>query len=175
MLEKDFTSITVTIPYKDGGMQYTITYHPGDRVLITKNCYRTVNVDTKEIEPIYNGNIGTIKWIDEESGCMRVAFPQGDVILQREQWQNMQLGYAITTHKAQGSGIPYVIAICDPSAVTLISKEMLYTQITRAKKYCCLVGTTKSIRQSVGITRVRAKQTWLSEILRSTMYAEDEQ
>ena len=168
------TSSDVTVSYKDKGLQYEITYHPGDRVLITKNCYRTINIETRELEPIYNGNIGTIRWIDDESGCMRVSFAQGDVILSKELWQNMQLGYAITTHKAQGSGIPYVIAICDPSAVTLNSKEMLYTQLTRAKKYCCLVGPTKAIRQSVTITRVKAKQTWLSEILRSTMYAEVE-
>lgn len=65
----------------------------------------------------------------------------------------------------QGSGIPYVIVACDPAAYIMLTKEWLYTALSRAKKYCVLIGTNKSISQCIKTTRVIKKETWLSELL----------
>lgn len=65
----------------------------------------------------------------------------------------------------QGSGIPYVIVACDPGAYQLLTKQWLYTALSRAKKYCTLVGTDKSINQCVKTDRVTRKSTWLAELL----------
>lgn len=65
----------------------------------------------------------------------------------------------------QGSGIPYVIVACDPGAYQLLTKQWLYTALSRAKKYCVLVGTDKSINQCVKTDRVTKKSTWLAELL----------
>lgn len=65
----------------------------------------------------------------------------------------------------QGSGIPYVIVACDPGAYQLLTKQWLYTALSRAKKHCVLVGTDKSINQCVKTDRVTRKSTWLAELL----------
>ena len=79
----------------------------------------------------------------------------------------MLLGYAATTHKLQCSGIPFVIAVVDPGAFTLLTYESLYTQITRAKKWCSLIGPVTNIRRAVITTYVRTKKTWLADLIRN--------
>ena len=96
---------------------------------------------------------------------MYIEFPQGEVIYTKAQMKGLQLGYAATVHKAQGSGYPYVIVAVDPSAYTLLTNEALYTAITRAKTKCTLIGMTKTIRMATFRTRVAKKQTWLAELL----------
>ena len=151
----------VTISTKEGG--YIL--REGDRVLVTKNNYRTQNL-SGDIVPVYNGNIGKIRTIDAQAGNIVVRFhQQGDIIVPREFWRTLELGYAITCHKFQGSASPYVIVGLDMSAYTLLSKEWLYTALTRAKKYCVLVGQINAIRKSVKISRVTVKRTWLQELL----------
>lgn len=151
----------VTISTKEGG--YIL--REGDRVLVTKNNYRTRNL-SGDIVPVYNGNIGKIRTIDAQAGNIVVRFhQQGDIVVPREFWRTLELGYAITCHKFQGSASPYVIVGLDMSAYTLLSKEWLYTALTRAKKYCVLVGQINAIRKSVKISRVTVKRTWLQELL----------
>lgn len=151
----------VTISTKEGG--YIL--REGDRVLVTKNNYRTQNL-SGDIVPVYNGNIGKIRTIDAQAGNIIVRFhQQGDIVVPREFWRTLELGYAITCHKFQGSASPYVIVGLDMSAYTLLSKEWLYTALTRARKYCVLVGQINAIRKSVKISRVTVKRTWLQELL----------
>ena len=151
----------VTISTKEGG--YIL--REGDRVLVTKNNYRTQNL-SGDIVPVYNGNIGKIRTIDAQAGNIVVRFhQQGDIVVPREFWRTLELGYAITCHKFQGSASPYVVVGLDMSAYTLLSKEWLYTALTRAKKYCVLVGQINAIRKSVKISRVTVKRTWLQELL----------
>lgn len=73
----------------------------------------------------------------------------------------------LTCHKCQGLGIPYVIAVADPSARTLLTKELIYTQITRAKKECVLIGTSESIRYATTKTNAKVKKTWLTELIKN--------
>lgn len=151
----------VTISTKEGG--YIL--REGDRVLVTKNNYRTRNL-SGDIVPVYNGNIGKIRTIDAQAGNIVVRFhQQGDIVVPREFWRTLELGYVITCHKFQGSASPYVIVGLDMSAYTLLSKEWLYTALTRARKYCVLVGQINAIRKSVKISRVTVKRTWLQELL----------
>lgn len=159
--DKDYLKMS----YSDGkGGHYDIKYMIGDKIKVTKNCYDTVN-EIGDESPVFNGNLGTILWIDKETKSMCAKFLQGNIILTETEICNLQLGYAITTHSAQGSGFPYIIAICDPSAYTLNCKEMLYTQLTRAKKHCILIGPTNTIKSSCKKTNVREKQTWLSNLI----------
>ncbi len=155
---------TIEVGYDDDGAGhgYFITYRTGDRIKVTKNCYDTID-ENGTPTPVFNGNIGTIIWI--EDGEMCVKFLHGNVILTSKEIYNITLGYAITTHSAQGSGFPYVVCICDPSAYTLNTKELLYTQITRAKKHCTLIGRPAIISSSIKKTNVKTKQTWLTGLL----------
>ena len=151
------------ITYSDG-IKYDVLYHVGDRVIVTKNNYEVKTPDGGLTE-IFNGNIGTIVAKDNFRRQLIVRLPQGDVIIEGDMLLELQLGYAISCHKAQGSGFPYVIVACDPGAYQLLTKQWLYTALSRAKKYCVLVGTDKSINQCVKTDRVIRKSTWLSELL----------
>ena len=153
----------ITVPYTDGNYKYSYTYRPNDRIIIMKNNYRTINIEGNK-EPIYNGNVGYIKQIGPDFMIVNLT-EQGDIVLGAEDYNNLSLGYAITVHKKQGDSSPYVIGAIDSSSYALMSKELLYTMITRARKYCVLIGQKKILQQAVKISRVKTKQTWLCELL----------
>ena len=153
----------ITVPYTDGNYKYSYTYRPNDRIIIMKNNYKTINIEGNK-EPIYNGNVGYIKQIGPDFMIVNLT-EQGDIVLGAEDYNNLSLGYAITVHKKQGDSSPYVIGAIDSSSYALMSKELLYTMITRARKYCVLIGQKKSLQQAVKISRVKTKQTWLCELL----------
>ena len=153
----------VDVKYKENGTEYHITYKVGDRVLVTKNNYHAINL-TGDEQPIFNGNIGTVRDIGD--GIMVVHFEeQGDVVIGRQDWNNLNLAYAITVHKAQGGQAPYVIIGMDYSAYALLSRELLYTAITRAQKFCILVGEPRALNMAVKTSSIKLKQTWLKDDL----------
>ena len=135
----------------------------GDRVINTQNNYKT--------EPnIYNGNVGIVKKIywddDEDDNVMLIYFEGiGDVKVIEDYWKNIELSYAITGHKSQGGQWDYVIFGLDFSSYSLLSKELVYTGITRAKKKCYLVAETGALRYATANSSVIQKQTHLQERL----------
>lgn len=155
----------VMINYADGNFKYCYTYRKNDRVIIMKNNYKTINTEGHK-EPIFNGNVGYIKEIGPDYMIINLT-EQGDIILTEDNYDNLSLAYAITVHKKQGDSSPYVIGAIDSSSYALISKELLYTMITRARKYCVIVGQKRILQQAVKISRVKTKQTWLKELLQA--------
>lgn len=157
----------------DKDKYYTIKL--GDRVINRKNHYDTITRAVYErygfnkdnpVEPIYNGNLGFVTDIKEN--YIVVDFKQqGEIIVPKAYWEDVLLGYVVTTHSFQGSQSPYVVVGLDMSAYTLLSRELLYTQLTRSKKYCVLVGQITAIKKAVSISRVSVKQTWLKELLKT--------
>lgn len=135
----------------------------GDKVINTVNNYK--------VEPnIFNGNIGIIKsiWTNNETyeDFMTISFEGiGEVDLAYEFWRNIELAYAITVHKYQGSQSDTIIFGLDFNSYTLLSKELLYTGITRAKKKCYLIAQTSALRFGTGKSSVIDKQTHLKEQL----------
>ena len=137
----------------------------GDKVIIVKNNYQIKNKEGKSA-PIFNGNTGYIVAIEEKNMTVNLT-QQGEVIIPRAEWGAVELGYAITCHKCQGSSSPYVIVALDMSAYSLLSKEWVYTALTRAKKFCVFVTQINAARKATLISRVILKQTWMQEILRN--------
>ena len=158
----------------DKDKYYTIKL--GDRVINRKNHYDTITRAVYErygfdkdnpVEPIYNGNLGFVTDIKED--YIVVDFKQqGEVIIPKAYWEDVLLGYVVTTHSFQGSQSPYVIVGLDMSAYMLLSREMLYTALTRSKKYCVLVGQINAVKKATSISRVSVKQTWLKELLQNS-------
>ncbi len=155
----------------DKDKYYTIRL--GDRVINRKNHYDTITRAVYErygfdkdnpVEPIYNGNLGFVTDIQEN--YIVVDFKQqGEVVIPKAYWEDVLLGYVVTTHSFQGSQSPYVVVGLDMSAYMLLSREMLYTALTRSKKYCVLVGQINAVKKATSISRVSVKQTWLKELL----------
>ncbi len=159
----------VTVDMIDRGIKCPITFKTGDRIIVNKNNYHAMSTRGEEVA-IFNGNIGHIKAIGKGGGdledYMILTFDeQGDVILPKSDWWNINLAYAITCHKLQGSQAPYCIVGLDYSAYILLSREWLYTALTRAKKYCALVCEPKAANHAVRTSAIRQKQTWLNRDL----------
>ena len=141
-----------------------IILKPNDRIIIMQNTYKGITNHEHEDVAVFNGNVGYIKEIAEKYMWVHLT-EQGDVKIPQKHWGIIALGYAITVHKKQGDSSPYVIFALDSSAYTLLSKELIYTAITRARKYCTVVATNSVFRKAVTISRVRIKQTWLQFLL----------
>lgn len=135
----------------------------GDKVINTKNNYKTINVDG-EITPIFNGNMGIVKEIDNGT-CVVDFIGIGEIVLDRTGVKKLELSYACTIHRAQGSGFHTAIVAIESSAYVLLNTEMLYTGITRAKKYCVLVGQNSAVRTAIKTRETKKKQTYLKDLL----------
>ena len=136
----------------------------GDKVINTKNNYKSVNVDGLVV-PIFNGNMGMVKEID--NGVCVVDFVGiGMIVLDRAGVKKLELAYVCTIHKSMGSGFNTAIVCIESSAYVLLNTEILYTGVTRAKKYCVLIGQNSAIRTAIKTREIKKKQTYLKELLK---------
>ena len=149
----------VTVEVFDSGSKFEVTYKKHDKVMIIKNNYHARTVRGTQV-PIFNGNMGHITDIDDEMMIVDLE-EQGQVILPRADWGSVTHGWACTCHKLQGSQSDFVIVCLDTSAYVLLMREWLYTALTRAKKYCVLVGQPKAINSACRTSNIKVKQTWL--------------
>ena len=152
----------ITLSYKNG---QCYVLREGDKVINTKNNYKTST-------PIFNGNIGIIKNISTDPLEVTVEFLEiGIVALNEfEAIKNLELGYAITVHKMQGSEFNNVIFGIDNWAMPLLTKELVYTGITRAKKKCDLICQNSALRIATSRTNISTKTTHLKELIFSTIH-----
>lgn len=135
----------------------------GDKVINKKNNYKAKDLDGVDT-PVFNGNMGIVK--DIEDGFITIDFTGvGEVVFDSKSSKSLELGYACTVHSAQGSGFDIVIGAIDSSAYILLNAELLYTLITRAKKYCVLYGKNSAIRTAISKREAKNKQTYLTKLL----------
>ena len=157
------TKDDVTLTLVENGVKYQVCFRPKDKIIVVKNNYHAPGLDGSD-KQIFNGNIGYIKDINDEVMIATIG-DVGDVVLPKDQWDCIQHAYAITVHKKQGDSVPYAIIGLDTSAYALLSKELLYTAITRASKYCTLIVQPRAANIAVKTSRVKIKQTWLKDDL----------
>lgn len=141
----------------------------GDKVLNTKNNYKCINADGNTT-PVFNGNIGIVKAIEDDGYCTIDFVGIGEVIFSKSDSKNLELAYACTVHKMQGSGFTSTIVGMDSSSYIMNNSELLYTAITRAKKYCVLVGNNYAINKAIQTKEVKTKQTFLKDMLLENAY-----
>ena len=141
----------------------------GDKVLNTKNNYKCVNVEG-DTTPVFNGNIGIVKEIEDNGYCTIDFVGIGEVVFSKTDSKNLELAYACTVHKMQGSGFTSTIVGMDTSSFIMNNSELLYTAITRAKKYCVLVGNNYAISKAIQTKEVKTKQTFLRDMLLENAY-----
>ncbi|MFR2314859.1 AAA family ATPase [Terrisporobacter sp.] len=156
-LQKIYNSCTSEY-YEDENVRIYV----GDKVINTKNNYKIKNTEG-EITPIFNGNIGIVKDITENT--IVVDFNGEDIVFKGSVRQSLNLAYAITTHSSQGSQWESVIVAIDSGAWLLLTVEMLYTAITRASKHCVLIAEDKAVAHAIKTVEQKTKQTYLSKFL----------
>ncbi|MCD3194893.1 AAA family ATPase [Clostridium botulinum C] len=139
-----------------------------DKIMVMKNNYKTTDVDGKKV-PIFNGQQGIVKEIDLSKGLMYVDMPYVSdklMIIPKSTWSSLQLGYASTVAKSQGSQYEYVIGCVDYSTPpAMLTKELVYTLMTRATKLCKLCGETRALYQAMSTSFVSTKSTFLKQLL----------
>lgn len=130
----------------------------GDRVIHRRNNY-DLNV--------FNGDIGTIRKIDTEELTLSVSFFPDSRIVEytRDAIPELDLAYAITIHKSQGSEFEAVIIPVLTQHFKMLFRNLIYTGLTRAKKLAVLVGTRKALALSVKNQDTSQRQTLLKELL----------
>ena len=118
---------------------------------------------------VFNGDIGIIKQIDnQELTCTVAFFPDNrEVFYQKEDIVELDLAYAITIHKSQGSEFEAVIIPVLTQHFKMLFRNLIYTGLTRARKLAVLVGTRKALAISVKNQDTSQRQTYLRELLQN--------
>lgn len=138
--------------------RFGIIFREGDRVMQTENDY------DKEV---FNGDLGRIVTIDEVQGEMVVKIDDRRVKYEFRELDELVHAYAVTIHKSQGSEYPCVIIPMHTQHYVLLQRSLLYTAVTRAKKFAVLVGTKKAMGLAVSRAESRERVTTLKERLQS--------
>ena len=137
-------------------------FRVGDRIMQVKNDYD---------KGIFNGDIGVIlskeNEQDEEKTLFVASFDDNPVRMTRSDIKNIELAYACTVHKSQGSEYPVVVIPVHESQYVMLKRNLLYTGITRAKRQCILVGTRKAAAIAAQNEETRRRSTRLKEKLLS--------
>lgn len=149
---------------------YKQTYiiREGDKVINTANNYKVT-------PNIYNGNLGTVLSITNDTDELSDTYGElimvidfigiGKVTLSKDYFKGIELGYAITCHKFQGSEADVIIYGIDFNSYSLLTREQIYTGITRAKKHAYFIAQNSALRYATSQEGVSQKKTHLVQCL----------
>ncbi len=150
-------------PYTEGKRQLKVgekIFRIGDRVIHRRNNYDL---------GVFNGDIGVIRDINNIDLTCTVVFHPGNRLIHYKQNDIMELdlAYAITIHKSQGSEFEIVIIPVLTQHFKMLFRNLIYTGLTRAKKLAIFVGTRKALAMAVKNQDISKRQTALKELLTS--------
>lgn len=146
-------------------------FREGDKVMQTANNYnlvwsKMVGFVEEQGEGVFNGDIGYIAKIDYQSGETTVEFEDGRLCTYpRTEISQLSLAYAITIHKSQGSEFDTVVIPVIAGAPMILTRNLIYTAVTRAKKMVVLVGEKKNLKRMVSNNYTVARFTLLKSLL----------
>ena len=134
-------------------------YRRGDRVMQIRNNYD---------KDVFNGDIGTVEHVGMEERTLTVSFDGNSIEYEDSELDELTLAYATTIHKSQGSEYPAVVMPLLMTHFVMLQRNLVYTGITRAKKICIIVGTTKALAYAIHNMVVLKRNTRLKERLHSS-------
>ena len=147
------------------------TFREGDKVMQIKNNYDIEwrNKNNSEItgQGIFNGELGIIKSIDSSDKIIKIEFDdEKEAYYEFSNLEELDLAYAITIHKSQGSEFDVVILVISSSSSKLLTRNLLYTGITRAKKLLIVIGNGKILEFMIQNVHTKTRNTGLKEKLK---------
>ncbi len=161
-----------------------IIFREGDKIMQTKNNYdiewfvdtdyeskNENHISFKERHGlgIFNGELGSIRMIDENSSEIQVEFDDGKVAFYTFQdMDQLDLSYAMTVHKSQGSEFSKEIMIVMGASKLLLTRNILYTGMTRAKDKLYLIGNTEVLKFMIENDNIKKRNTGLNYKLEKT-------
>jgi exodeoxyribonuclease V alpha subunit len=132
------------------------TFRVNDRVLQTRNDY---DLD------VFNGDIGRVQAVD--GGALTVDFDGRVVTLSAESLDALEHAWAISIHKSQGSEYPAVVVALHDAHFVMLRRNLLYTALTRARRFACVVGSARALRTAVTRAGGDERHTGLADRLRA--------
>ena len=138
------------------------TFRQGDKVMQIRNNYD---------KNVFNGDIGFISAVDTSERTLSVIYEGRVIEYDVSELDELTIAYAITIHKSQGSEFPVVVMPVTMKHFVMLQRNLIYTGITRAKKICVLVGTTKALAYAIHNQTVYKRNTKLKERLKTNHYA----
>jgi exodeoxyribonuclease V alpha subunit len=137
-----------------------VPFRAGDKVMQLKNDYE---------REVWNGDIGRITKVEDgvtyvEIDGRMVSYPQDDI-------DALALAYASTVHKAQGSELPAVVIVLHGSHHVLLTRPLLYTALTRARRLAVLIGDPRAIARAARTSEIAKSFCKLGERLRAELSA----
>ena len=150
-------------------------FREGDKVMQTKNNYDiTWSKDGENGEGIFNGDIGVIRSINRRRGEAVIDFEGRVTVYPTTMMEQLELAYAITVHKSQGSEFEAVVMPLLGKYEKLSYRKLLYTAVTRAKKLLIIIGTPQKIEQMVNNHQSSNRYSCLRDMLERSMKTETE-
>jgi exodeoxyribonuclease V alpha subunit len=130
------------------------TFSPGDKVMQLRNNYD---------KGVFNGDIGFILDVDVGARSITVDFDGRVIAYKSGELDEIDLAYAFTIHKSQGSEFPVVVMPFTTSSWMMLKRNLLYTGITRAKKLMVVMGNTRATRQALENSQVDERYSKLKD------------
>ena len=146
-------------------------FREGDKVMQTKNNYQIAweirgkyGIAVEKGTGIFNGDMGIVREINTYAELMTIEFDEGRFVeYSFQQLDELELAYAVTIHKSQGSEYPAVVIPILPGPRLLMNRNLLYTAVTRAKSCVTLVGDENTFYQMIDNTFEQRRYTSLRE------------
>jgi exodeoxyribonuclease V alpha subunit len=129
------------------------TFRAGDKVMQLRNDYE---------KNVYNGDVGRVVRIETEEVGMTVRFDDRDVAYEASDLDDLVLAYACTVHKSQGSEYPAVVIPLLTTHFIMLSKNLLYTAVTRGKRLVVLVCDPRALELALSGRRREERRTRLT-------------
>ena len=153
-------------------------FREGDKVMQIRNNYEMKWRDSEEFtegEGVFNGDVGFIQTIDTDMGEMTVLFDRTRyVTYDFTQLDELELAYAVTVHKSQGSEFPVVVMPVSWFPPVLATRNLLYTAVTRGKTAVVLVGSESQLNGMVDNNQISLRYSGLAWRLAQLLKLENE-
>ena len=149
-------------------------FREGDKVMQIKNNYQleweirgNYGIATDKGTGIFNGDMGLVRQIYPVTEEFEVEFDEGRLVRYHfNQADELELAYAVTVHKSQGSEYPAVVIPLLTGPAMLMNRNLIYTAVTRAKSCVCIVGPVESFQAMVDNNQEQKRYSGLDRCLR---------
>ncbi len=159
-------SLNPKSPRKPERKYGNVIFRTGDKVMQIKNDYDLVwKRGSESGMGIFNGDIGRIIDIDNQNEFLTVDFDGRETEYDFSQLDELEHAFAVTAHKSQGSEYRIVVIPAFDAPFPLMTRNLLYTAVTRAKDMVVVVGSSRSLETMVGNNRIPVRNTALKELL----------
>ncbi len=152
------------------------SFREGDKVMQIQNQYEMEWVkETERGAGIFNGDMGTVTEINKAANTLKVDFDGKLVTYRPDQLDQLELAYAVTVHKSQGSEFEAVILVLPEGRDRLSYRSLLYTAVTRAKKLLILIGSPRKVCEMVQNQERAVRYSCLTDMLQNMLSREEDE